>query len=94
MTQYRYLHSTTVRLEGTVLLSVLMELMMIVIIMIAFKGAVRDLFYNLLTVQRTTSSTYAQVAKVQSCANYVQHIECLSSAMSHVPLGMKGQLIY
>ena len=94
MTQYRYLHSTTVRLEETVLLSVLMELMMIVIIMIAFKGAVRDLFYNLLTLPRTTSSTYAQVAKAQSCANYVQHIESLSSATCRVPLGMKGQLIY
>ena len=37
-------------------------------------------FYNLLTVPRTVSNTYAQVARAQSCANHVQHIERLSRA--------------
>ena len=46
----------------------------IIIIIIAFKGAVRD-FYNLLAAPRTVSNTYAQVAKTQSCENHVQHIE-------------------
>ena len=41
----------------------------IITIKIAFKGAVGD-FYNLLTASRTDSSTYAQVARVQSCANH------------------------
>ena len=38
------------------------------------------MFYNLLTAQRTVSNTYAQVARAQSCANHVQHIERLSRA--------------
>ena len=50
------------------------------IIIIAFKGAIRDFFYSLLTVPRTVSNTYTQVARVQSCANQVQHIKCLSRA--------------
>ena len=37
-------------------------------------------FYNLVTAPRTVSNTYAQVARVQSCANHVQHIERLSRA--------------
>ena len=37
--------------------------------------------YNLLTAPQTVSNTYAQVARAQSCANHVQHIEhCLSRA--------------
>ena len=54
--------------------------MIIIIIIIAFKGAIRDFFYNLLTAPRAVSNTYAQVARAQSCANHVQHIECLSRA--------------
>ena len=33
------------------------------------------LFYNLLTAPRTVSNTYTPVARAQSCANHVQHIE-------------------
>ena len=51
----------------------------IIKIIIAFKGTIRD-FYNLLTAPRTVSNTYAQVARAQSCANHVQHIERLSHA--------------
>ena len=42
----------------------------------------------------TVSLTYAQVARAQSCANHVQHIEHLSRATCSVPLGTKGQLCY
>ena len=31
-------------------------------------------FYNLLAAPQTVSNTYAQLARVQSCANHVQHI--------------------
>ena len=37
-------------------------------------------FCNLLSSPGTVSNTYAQVARSQSCANHVQHIECLSHA--------------
>ena len=60
------------------------------VIIITLKGAIRD-FYNLL---RTVSNTYAQLAREQSCANHVQHIERLSRATCSVPLGTKGQLSY
>ena len=43
------------------------------------KGAIRD-FLQFLAAPRTVSNTYAQVARVQSCANHVQHIERLSRA--------------
>ena len=55
---------------------------------IALKGANRD-FYNLLTAPRTVSNTYAQVARAQSCANHVQHIERVSRATCSVPLGRR-----
>ena len=62
-------------------------------IMIAFKGAIRNFFYNLLAALRiTVSNTYAQVAKAQMCAYHVQHIKRLSRAKCRVLLGMKGQL--
>ena len=64
----------------------------IIIIIIAFKGAIRDFFYNLLTAPRTVSNMYTQVSRAQSCANHVQHIERLSRATCSVPLGTKGQL--
>ena len=32
-----------------------------------------EIFYNLLTVPRTISNTYAQVLRAQSCANHMQH---------------------
>ena len=65
----------------------------IMIVIIALKGAIRD-FYNLLTAPRTVSNTYAQVARVESCANHLQDIERLSRATFSMPLGTKGQLIY
>ena len=43
-------------------------------IIIALKVAIRDFFYNLLTVRRTVSNTHAQVARALSCANHVQHV--------------------
>ena len=41
-------------------------------------------FNNLLAAPRTVSSSYTQVARVQSCANHVQHIERLSHATCRV----------
>ena len=61
------------------------NLLMMIMMMTTFKGAVRD-FSSLLIAQRTTSNTYAQVAKAQSCANHVQHIERLSRATCRVQL--------
>ena len=50
----------------------------------ALKGAIRD-FDNLPTVPRTVSNTYAQVARAQSCANHVQHIQRIAQhAVRHV----------
>ena len=70
-----------------------MMMLMMMIITIALKGANRD-FYNLLTAPRTVSNMNAQVARAQSCANHVQHLERLSRATCSVPLGTKGQLSY
>ena len=39
-----------------------------------------------------TDSMYAQVARAQSCANHVQHIERLSCAACRVSCSAKGQL--
>ena len=66
-----------------------------VIIIIALKGAIQD-FCNLLTVPRTAFNTYAQVAQAQSCENHVQlqQIERLSFATCCLTLGTKGQLSY
>ena len=41
-------------------------------------------FYILLTALRTVSYTYAQVARAQSCANHLQHIERLSHATGRI----------
>ena len=54
--------------------------MMMMMMMIAFRGAIRDFCYNLVTALRTASNTFAQVARDESCANHVQHIERLSRA--------------
>ena len=68
----------------------------IIIIIIAFKGAIRDFynllstlrtvsnFYNLLSTLRTVSNTYARVAQAQSWANHVQYIKRLSCATCRV----------
>ena len=42
--------------------------------------ALFEIFYNLLTARRTVSNMYAQVARVQSCANHVRRIEHLPRA--------------
>ena len=44
-------------------------------------------FFNNLLAELQT----AQVAKLQLCANHVQHIGHISGAACHVPRGMKGQ---
>ena len=62
-------------------------------IIITSKGAIRD-FCNLLTASRTISNTHARVARVQRCANHVQHIERLSRATCRVPCATEGQLSY
>ena len=53
---------------------IIIVIIMITIIILTLKGAVRD-FYNLLTAPRIVSNTYAQVTRTQSYADYVQHIE-------------------
>ena len=53
---------------------------LMIMIMIAFKGENQDFNYNLLTVSRTVSNTYAQVARAHSSANHEQHIQHLSHA--------------
>ena len=67
--------------------------MVIVIIIIAFKGAIWD-FVQSPHWPRTVSGMYAQVARELLCANHMQHIERLSRETCHVPLGTKGQLSY
>ena len=49
-------------------------------------------FFNIFTAPRTVANTYTQVARAQSCANHVQHIERLSRATCGVSLGTKEQL--
>ena len=63
----------TMKVENT------LSLCLNIMIIIAFK-ALFEIFYNLLTAPRTVSNTHAQVARAQSCANHVQHIERLSRA--------------
>ena len=49
---------------------------LIIMMMITLEGAIRDLFYNLLTV----SNTYALAARAITCntsgAHHVQHVVC------------------
>ena len=59
------------------------ERCLIMIMIIASKSAILD-FSNLLTAPPTVSNTYTQVARAQSCANHVQHIERLSRATCRV----------
>ena len=63
----------------TIVIMMIIMILIIIIIIIAFKGAIRDFFYNLLTTLRK----YVQVAPAQSCANRVQH-KRLSRAMCRV----------
>ena len=73
------MHATTTTTTTTTTIIII-----IIITIIAFKGAIRDFFNNLLTAPRTVSNTHAQVARAQSCANRVQHIERLSRATCRV----------
>ena len=77
-----------------VIIIIIIIIIIMMMMMIAFKGALRDFLYNLLIAPRTITNTYAQVAKAQSSANHVQHIERLSRATCRVPLGTKGQLSF
>ena len=61
----------------------LFTIIIIMIIIIALKGANQD-FCNLFTTPRTVSNTYAQVARAQSCATRVQNMERLSYHEQHV----------
>ena len=68
---------TTTTIIIIIIITMMMMMMMMTMTMmmiIALKGAIRD-FYNLLTALGTVSNTYAQVARAQSRANHVQHIE-------------------
>ena len=51
-----------------------------ILVIIIDSKALFEIFHILLTAPRTVSNTYAQVARAQSCANHVQHIERLSHA--------------
>ena len=55
----------------------------IIIIIIAFKGTNRD-FFTISLQRRELSQTHFEVARAQSCANHVQHIERLSRATCRV----------
>ena len=74
---------------------VIMSVIIVIIIkiIIALKGAIRD-FYSLLTAPQTVSNTYTQVARAQSSAIQVQYIEHLSHATCCLLCGMKRQLSY
>ena len=67
--------------------------LIMIIIVIALKGAFQD-FYSLLTALQTVSNTHAHVARAQSCAMHVQHIDCFSCAACLVLRDVKGQLSY
>ena len=59
---------------------IIITTIMLIVIIIAFKGATRDFFYNLLTAPRSVSNTYAQVAREHLCSAsgdcHVQHVMC------------------
>ena len=60
----------------------------------AFKGAIRDFFYNLLIAPRTVSNAYAQVALAQSCENHLHRVLITCNMSCYMPRGTKGQLSY
>ena len=64
-----------------------------IIIVIAWKGASRDSLESP-HYAANVSNTYAQVARAQSCANHMQHIEHSSRVTCRVLHGMEGQLSY
>ena len=80
LTTYRPCHcvSLTSQQQGAV------GWQLIIIIIIAFKGAIRD-FFTISSQHRELSPTRnAQVAQAHSCVNHVQHIERLSRATCRV----------
>ena len=55
-------------------------MIMVTVLMVALKGAVRD-FYNLLTTPQTVSNSYAQTARAQATSNtsstyHMQRVVC------------------
>ena len=78
--------TTTTRtiITTTIIIIITTTTTIIIIIMIIELKGLFEIFYNLLTAPRTVSNTYPQVARTQSCANHVQHIERLSRAACRV----------
>ena len=65
------------------------HVIIMIMIIIELRSEIRDI-YNLLTVPRTVSNAYAQVASAQSRANHVQHIEGLSRAILSIAAWYEG----
>ena len=55
-------------------------MMMMMMKMIMIKNNNNNKTFSLLTAPQTISDKYAQVTRVQSCPNHVQHIERFSRA--------------
>ena len=68
---------------------------MIIMIMITLEGANSINFtVSSLCCELSPTYIYAQVARAQTCANYMQHIKHSSRATCCVPCGTKGQFSY
>ena len=67
-------------------------LTLIMIMIMALEGAVRELFSVSSLRHELSQSAHTHVAKAQSCANRVKHTRRLSSAICRVTRGAKGQL--
>ena len=73
-----------------IIIIMMMTIIIMIIIVIAFKGAAPD-FFTISSLCRELSPTpHALVARVQSCANHVQHFELLSRAQ-HVVCRVVGK---
>ena len=73
----------------TVVVGILVVVVIVVkIIMIAFKGQV-EICHSLLTALQTVTNMHAQVARAQSCANHMHHIKHFSHTACRVPHGAK-----
>ena len=68
------------------------KIIIIIMIMIAFKRRCSRYFLQFFTVLRIISNTYAQAAEAQWCENHMQHMERSSPATCRVQRGTKGQL--
>ena len=69
---------------------IIIIIIIIVIIIIIIEIIIALKIANLLSAPQTVSNTYAQMARAQSCADYVQHIERLLRATYRVPKLYKG----